>query len=75
MNVYSVPACDTASVLIFVQEFFEIIVNEPSGKYRDPKHHPFNRKINYVMLDTEVSIVTFRKRKTIDISNEKSGWV
>ena len=34
-----------ASVLIFYDAFIDIIENEPSGKYKNLSHHPFNQKM------------------------------
>ena len=41
-----------ATVLIFHYNFFGIIGNEPSGKYKDPTHNLFHNKIISVLAET-----------------------
>ena len=44
-----------ASVLGFHGVFLGIIGNEPSGKYKDPNHHPFYQKIMSSLSETSIS--------------------
>ena len=50
-----------ATVLRFHGSFFEVIGNEPSGKYKDLTHHYFHHKIISIISDTKISIQTFHK--------------
>ena len=64
-----------ASVLRFYDVFIGIIVNEPSGKYRDLSYHPFHQKIFHPFW-TKSSDETFNKwkKKVIDGFNDKN-WL
>ena len=65
-----------ADVLRFHGSFFEVIGNEPSGKYKDPTHHHFHHKIISILSDTNISIQTFQKWQDEEIAgfNEKN-WM
>ena len=65
-----------ATVLIFHYTILGIIGNEPPGKYNDPTHHPFHHKIISFLVETQISMETFRKWQDEVISgfNEKVGW-
>ena len=63
-------------VLIFHDKFFGIIGNEPSGKYKDPIHHPFNKKIMFFLSDTIISMVRIHKWKNDVIEGfNKNYWL
>ena len=66
-----------ATVLRFHGSFFEVIGNEPLGKYKYTTHHHFHHKIIYILSDTRFSIQTFQKWQDEVISgfNEKIGWM
>ena len=49
--------------MIFHYAFLGMIGNEPSGKYKDPTHHPFIHKSISVIAETQISMETFRKWK------------
>ena len=64
------------SALIFHELFLGIIGNEPSGKYKDPTHHPYHQKIIPVPEETQFSMDNFRKCQNEFIGgfNENNWW-
>ena len=65
-----------SSVLTFHDEYLGMIINEPSGKYKDPSYRHFYQKIISVPSETEVSDKTFQKwkKKLIYALNVKTFW-
>ena len=52
-----------ASVFQFYDDFRGIILNEPSGKYKDRSHHPFHQNIVFILFEVSISNESFDKWK------------
>ena len=65
-----------ATVLRFHGSFLEVIVNEPSGKYKDPTHHNFHHKIISILSETKILIQTSHKWQDEKISGfNENNWL
>ena len=65
-----------ATILRFHNEFFAIIENKPSSKYKYATYHPFNQSILLVLTDIGYAMSTFWKwQKEVLAGFKEKNWL